>query len=264
MNRGFIHPEIQKEDWIFGGRETVINSERDWTDFLPKGEIQRRKFETSSCTEFGWLNAIETLEKKKYGIDSNYSERFVSIGAENTPQGNDPHKVAEWIRKNKLIDESYLGFNDSIKDWDEYMTPSSLPRKLTNLAKKWPYLFTHTWIAEKGTALKERLERMWDALLYSPIPVSVDAWTKKGDLYVKEEGAPDNHWCVAVGVVKNSKWLVFDSYDDDNMFIKPLDWNYDFQFAKSFKLQCFVSQTDKLQSQTETSCLTALWQQFKR
>lgn len=240
MNYGFVEPKIEPENHVLGGvgdtGKVVVNYSKDWTHYLPKGEIQRRNIETSSCTEYGTLNAIETLENKKLGYNGDYSERFVAIGAENTPQGNDPHTVAEWIRKNGLVDEIDLPFTDGFSSWHEYMQPSPLTKNLTKQGKRWVRNnnFKHEWVAPKGTSTKERLERIKDALRYSPIGVSVDAWKEKNGVYYKEQGAPDNHWTLLVAWKENP--IIYDSYVADGKYLKKLDKQYDFGYAKTYTL----------------------------
>lgn len=241
VNYGFLQPEILPENWVLGGileaKKKVLNKDRDWLTYLPLGEIQRRNIETSSCTQYGTQNAIETLEKRLFRKTKNYSERFTAIGANNSKEGNDPHIVAEHIRKNGLLEEDYLPFTDEILTWEEYMSPDPLPRKLIRKAKKWLKIrkFNHEWIAPKGADKKVRLERIKEALQYSPIGVSVDAWNEKNGIYYKEDGAPDNHWCLLVAFKEYP--IVFDSYLDDGAFLKKLDKNYDFGFAKLFTLE---------------------------
>ena len=237
-NYGLVIPEIQIDNWILGGisaTKKVLNPSRDWRPFLPWGELQSRTIETSSCSEFGTLNGIETLEKRLFGVSSDYSERLVSIGAQNTPQGNSPHIVAEWIRHNGLVNETILPFTGEITSWEEYMTPNPLTEELLSEAKKWLEIkvFNHEWVFNPQESVKAKQEKLWESLRYSPIGISVSAWRKENDLYVKEKGEQDNHWCLLVGAKKNSHWIVFDSYMDDD-FIKELEWDYDFNIAKSF------------------------------
>ena len=216
----------------------VLNPSRDWLPFLPWGEIQQRKIETSSCPEFGTLNGIETLEKRLFGVSSNYSERFVSIGAGNTEQGNSPHTVAEWIRHNGLVDETVLPFTDEITSWNEYMTPNPLTAHYLKGGLKWltKRTFNHEWVFLGGDSIQKKQEQLWEALLYSPVGISVTAWKKKGDLYVKNPDEQDNHWCLLVSAREGKHWLVLDSYMDDD-FIKELSWDYNFGFAKLYSLK---------------------------
>lgn len=238
-NYGFQSPIISPDDYVLGSgklgnRKKILNPDRDWMPYLPLGEYQSRIIETFSCTQFATLNAIETLERRLWQINSNHAERPVAIGSENGPSGNDPHKVAEWIRKNGLNDEKELPFDDSIMSLEQYMSPNPLTKELMENAKKW--LKTRSFLHEyvfTGGSIQSKQEKLLEALLYSPVGVSVDAWQKNGNVYTKTPGSQDNHWTLLVSGEKGKPWHVFDSYYDDD-FIKELDWNYDFGIAKFY------------------------------
>jgi len=242
-NLGFQPSIITSDNYILGGLgifdKKILNIDRDWTPYLPSGERQKRMIETNSCTQFGWLNAIETFEKFKTGKDKNYSERLVAIGSENSPAGNDPHVVAEWIRKNGLVDEAYLAFDDSIKTREEYMSPNPLPCSLRRKAKQWKksFDFKHEWVFHNKLPLKKKQEQLLEALNYSPVCVSVTAWKKRDGLYYKNSNDQDNHWTLMTKGRRNKPWLIFDSYLDDEAYLKELSWDYDFSFAKLFSLE---------------------------
>ena len=198
---------------------------------------QQRRIETLTCTQHGTNNAIETLERRLFNLPSDYSERLVAIGSGNTETGNDPHKVAEWIRHNGLVDEKVLPFDDSIETWEQYFSPNPLTNELSNKAKLWlkNREFKHEWVFQGGS-IQNKQKMLLEALQYSPIGVSVDAWKRNDDgLYVKTPGDRDNHWTIIVRGEKKKPWKVLDSYYDDD-FIKELDWNYDFNFAKLYVL----------------------------
>jgi hypothetical protein len=240
-NQGFIYPTFEEDHYELGGLDLytkpVLNPSLDWLPQIPYGERQKKTIDTNSCTEFGFLNQLETLETFKYGESSNWSERFLAIGAENQPLGNDPHKVMEWARHNGLVKEESLPFTEDIKTWSEYMQPDPLPRYLTDEAKEWlpRYEFKHEWLWKKQIPLHEKQERILDALQYSPIAVSVN-WVKRGDTYYKPTGARDVHWTVIAKGEKAQPWKIYDSYIDDD-FIKTLDWDFDFGVAKLITLE---------------------------
>lgn len=248
MNYGFLPTEITEEHYVLGGlgvEKKVLNPTREWRPFLPLGEVQRRTIETSSCTEFGSLNGIETLEKKLFGKTENYSERLLAIGAGNTEQGNDPHTVLEYIRHYGLANEKVLPFTDEIKSFEEYLNPRPLTRNYEQVMAKWLKRrdFKHEWVFDKSASLEEKQSKLLESLTYSPLGISVAAWHKDGDLYVKADNEPDNHWTLLVGCKPNEQWIVYDSYLDDGEYIKHLDWHYSFQFAKLFILNQKTPQT---------------------
>ncbi|HEC66973.1 MAG TPA: hypothetical protein ENI23_16985 [bacterium] len=255
-NYGFEEPCITADNHILGGLGTVkklLNPDLDWTPFLPKGERQKRLIETYTCTEYGTEEAIETLEKRLFLKDENHSERLVAIGSKNKPTGNDPHIVAEWIRKNGLVNEEVLPFDDTITSWSQYFSPNPLTQKLKDKAKEWltEYTFNHEWVF-KGGSLKEKQKKLLEALQYSPVCVSVHAWKKRGGVYVKDRGDRDTHWTLLVKGNEGKPWIIRDSYLDDGNFMKKLDWNYPFGFAKLYILN--------KKPQSKPSCF--LWKLF--
>lgn len=241
-NYGFIEPVITEDNWVLGGALTasqklVINPSRNWIPWVPKGETQIRKIETFSCTQFATENAIEIIEKKQFNRIANYSERALAIASGNSQFGNDPHKVAEIIRKGGLANEASLPFTDTIASWDDFMSPRPLTIDIIEEGLLWleRYNFYHEWVFTNGT-LKEKQNKLWEALLYSPLGVSVDAWKFDGEKYVKNEGDRDNHWTLLVDASWGKSWTIYDSYLDDQDYIKYLDWNYDFGFSKLYVL----------------------------
>lgn len=241
MNYGFLESLQTPDNYVLGGvgvEKKIINPTRNWKLFLPQGEIQKRTIETSSCTAFGTNNAIETLEKKIFGKTKDYSERFVAIGSGQRPEGNDPHTVCEFIRHNGLLEETVLPFTDEIKSIEEYLNSGYLHQGYLQLAKKWLKQrdFKHEWVFKKDEPLKTKQFKLMEALEYSPIGISVAAWHQDGDFYVKAPDEPDNHWALLVNGKQGESWEIFDSYLDDGQYIKKLDFDYNFQFAKLFIL----------------------------
>jgi len=87
-------------------------------------------------------------------------------------------------------------------------------------------------------ALEEKQKRMMMALKTSPLGVSVCAWRKQGDVYVKSKNERDNHWTVCVvGYVKDKYWLIADTYIDDGEPIKKLSWDYPFSYCKRYSIE---------------------------
>src|SRR3990167_8003460 len=151
VNHGWQEPTILGSDYWMGeghgltlGKEVLV-PDRDWRPFLPKFEPQRRAIETSSCSQQSTLNPTETLIKRKYGLEKDYSDRALAIASNNSPMGNDPNITAETLRKQGALNEEDLPFTDEIRSWQEYMTPNPLPNYLTVKAKRWGYDFKHEW-----------------------------------------------------------------------------------------------------------------------
>ena len=251
LGNGYIEPEIQEEDYVLGDGNLVgevLQPNGQWDAFLPDPELQKKRdIETSNCTGFNTLEPIEILLKRKYGGVHNYSERFVGIAAGTYPPGNDPHKVAEAIRKQGLVNESVLSFSDDIVDVDMYYSPKPLTQSLVQRGKEWLfwYDFKHDYVFQKGIPIAEKRKYMMEALKYSPLAASVFAWAENDGIYVKV--GRDNHWTTIYGYKRGEYWKVFDSYEPH---LKKLEWNYDFGIAKRYSIIKHGSTTKKSWLQT--------------
>lgn len=234
---GYIEPAILEEDYILGDGNLageILQSDGQWDACLPDKEIQHQNgVETSNCTAYATLNVIEMLLKRKYGGTHNYSERYVGIAAGTYPPGNNPHAVAETIRKvSGLISDAELPFSTNIDSIQEYYNPSPLPNSLLQRGKEWLfwYDFKHEYVFEKSMSIDTKQKRLMEALKYSPLGVSVFAWAQNDNgEYVKLGN--DNHWTVLYGYEQNTYWKIYDSYDS---VTKKLVWDYDFGVAKRY------------------------------
>ena len=155
---GLIIPEIttpeQGVEHFLGSKKLgtiVINPSGDWTQYLPTKEPQNtRDIETQNCSGFGTLNAIETLENFYQKGIYDHSDRAVGIAAGTKPYaGNDPHVVAETIRKQTVVmDEAVLPFSDDIKTPDQYYLPNPLPIDILAQGQPWAdeWDLKHEWV----------------------------------------------------------------------------------------------------------------------
>lgn len=237
-NYGYIPDTIEEDQYIFGSQsipDEVLQPTGQWGEFLPKDEFQfNRNFDTNGCTEYGNLNAIETLMKRKFEGDYNYSERYLAVLAENALEGNSPHKVLETIRKvSGVIPDSLLSFNDSITTWEQWCSPKPMTEPYLSEGKKFNdnYVFLHEWVFTDNNSNK--IELIKEALKRSPLGISVYAWLYDNDkqAYVKPKGASDNHWVCLYGYEEGKYWLIFDQYDSTH---KKLVWDFDFTCAKKY------------------------------
>ncbi len=218
----------------FGGFSKV-NPGGQWMDYTPDGEIQKNNiFDSFGCTMFNTENPIQTYMKKEFGISEEYSERYngvlsnIRIGF-----GGSPHTVAESIRKYGLLPYTLLPFDDTITSAYKYYSPKPMTQNLIKEGQKWldRFDFGHEWIWDFS---HENMKRM---LEYSPLGVGVYAWVKNSqDIYYKPSWARDNHWTSIIGYKEGEYWIVYDSYKENGTFIKQLDWNYPFGFAKRYYL----------------------------
>src|SRR3990167_4359710 len=220
-NYGFNPPEITEEDYHFGGNkiqgQVLQGNGHGWLDFLPIFEPQSRAgIETNGCTQYNTLNPIETLLKRQFGGDYNYSERGLGILAGTNPNsGNNPKTISDTIRHKGLILDSLLPFDDIIKTPEEYYQPNPLPENLIQEGERWVEQWDFGYEYVKTPFTKTNAEIIIDALQYSPLGCSVVAWAKnENGLYEKPEGMNDNHWTGLFDYEYGAYWLIYDSYDE--------------------------------------------------
>lgn len=228
IDHGFVPDEIVENDhYVFGGygslQVPIVNASRDWRSCVPSTkEIQNLNgIEPMACTNFGTLNAAQTLMKFLFGYEKNYSDRwFAKKSGTNVLVGNSPHVTAEFLRKNGDVLEIEWPFDASIKTAEDfYATPK---KSLDVSAQKFiaEYGFGHDWITPPTA------EKLWDALQYSPVGFSAHAWEKdENGFYFKPHGATDNHWVCLVYAEWGKYWLVVDSYMDHGELLKKVRWD---------------------------------------
>lgn len=239
-NYGFKPPtkeeleQSHKAGYVLGGlSQEPIQPDGQWDDYLPSYEIQHTDaYDTYNCTAYGSTNLVEIFLKRLFGIDKNYSERYLGIMAGTRPPGNSPHKVLDQIRASGLIDDILLPLSEA-KTIEEYYSPDPIPYSLKEQGRAWvrSYEMKHEWVLTPNDS--DKPERIKRALAFSPVGVSVYAWRNKDGLYYKPSGARDNHWCLIYGYKEGEYWKVFDSYDATH---KRLTWNYDFDYAKRIRI----------------------------
>src|SRR3990167_11354315 len=100
---GYLYVPEAEEDYVLGGNKLprkVLRPDSDWKKDLPEAEPQlRNAVETSNCTGFNTINAVETLMFGKGLVTEkpNYSDRGVGIMAGTRPPGDKPKNEAETI-----------------------------------------------------------------------------------------------------------------------------------------------------------------------
>lgn len=214
---GFIKPTITKEHYVLGGSPMpfiVHKEDANWTKDLPEKEIQTNRFiDTSNCTAEGTTNQIEIYMREVFGLDVNYSARWVGIIAGTRPPGNDPQRVYEAIREYGLIPEEMLPFDDSITTIEEYYSFKGADEAACYAAAaewKKKYDFYHEWAFGDGYSIEERINNMKMSLKTSPLCIAVYAWAiDERGVYVKL--GDENHWTCCPNFEELQK--VFDTYD---------------------------------------------------
>lgn len=210
------------EDYVLGGAQVVLSPlqpDGDWTTFLPVKEIQNLKgIEPFACVSYATLNCVEMLIKRKYGIERNFSDRFLAaISGTKDLMGNDPHAVGEYLRKVGAVSQETWPFDDTIKSFEDFY--AVVPPKLYELAKE----FTDEWDF-KHFYVNNDPESITKALQSSPLLISVPAWHLNADgFYYRPEGMYDNHATTLIYERVGAFRRVFDSYDAP--LIKDLTWD---------------------------------------
>ena len=240
INHGFILEEIIPNDhYILGGYGNIgaeiINSSRDWRNCIPAfHEVQNLNgIEPYACTVFGTLNAVETLKKYIYGVETDYSDRWLAkvAGISVQNRGGSPHTVAETLRNKGVVLEKDWSFDSLIKTVQEFYT--DFPAKLYTLALEFiaEFDFGHDWVACTPKDL-------YDALQLSPLGFSVYAWLKdENGYYYKPPNVFDTHWVCLVYAEWGKYWLVLDSYMDNGELLKKVRWDALPAQAKRYKLK---------------------------
>jgi hypothetical protein len=237
QNHGFQPDVIVPEDYVFGAMtkipDEILQPDGQWDSHLPIKEVQfKNGFESMNCTNYGTNNCYETIEKRKYGGEPDYSERYTGVNSGTTQSGNSPQKAAEAVRDKGMIREDLLPFDDTIDSYSEYFFPKPMTSELLIQGKNWldKYNVMHEWIDNiNSTTLKESLKR-------SPVGISVWAWSYEPSTgyYVNPGNVTPNHWVELYGYEDGKYWKIFDHYEKDH---KKLCWNYPFQFAKKYYLE---------------------------
>lgn len=245
---GFVPEPIEENQFKLGSLgDVVIKVDGNWKDFLPVFESQLEKnFDSSGCTAYGTLNAIETLEKFLTQKEQNYSDRFVYNGVGITPPGSDPHLVAEFIRKNGLVFEEDLP--DTTDSLAEFLTPRPLTPDLIIKAGKWTWTLSHQWIITPSTPKEQKVSILKAELLKGTVAASVTAWYQNAQgLYYSPPELPNEHWTHVYNV--DDAIHVNDSYLNNGTYLKALTLDHDIQYAKRYNLtrKLTVEQTSYFQ-----------------
>lgn len=210
------------EDYILGGAQVQLaplQPDGDWTSFLPTKEVQNLNgIEPYACVSFTILNAVEILIKRKYGIDRNYSDRFLAaVSGTKDLMGNDPHAVCEYLRKVGVVMQDVWPFDSAIKTFEDFY--GVVPPKLYELAKEFnnEWDFTHFYVNNDPESITKALQS-------SPLLISVPAWNLNSDgFYYRPEGMYDNHATTLIYQRIGAFRRVFDSYDAP--LLKDLTWD---------------------------------------
>lgn len=211
-NTGLILEAPRPRDWCFDGitgaeRKVMMESNPDWSDFMPVGEMQRRDgVDLMHCVSESSENAIEGLLNFK-GIPkdtANRSVRHLAIASGTTRAGNSYRNVAEAVISAGICKYSMFPFPDPVTWGEYYLEGRTLPENIIIDGLRWrdDWHPAWEWIAPtpNGTPVHELIR---DALRYAPVV------------------ACDNYHSVVVVKDLGDRFKIFDSYDP---YFK--EWNY--------------------------------------
>ena len=235
----FIYPVITDADRNYGVIEKIVRPDGDWRKHQPPTEHQNvRGIESSACYVEGEQHAIASLLEAEYGvIDDNYSSRFNALLSYGTPNGGDPVAAAYSINHHGLIPDSMMPFGYEIENWDDFhswkgVSEDECKKKGKDYLQLWE--LNYKIEVERDFPIATKYLLLKKALTKSPVPISVYAWYQNGDVYIKPEGARDNHLVEAVYLDEQNRVHVRDTYEPFDKILAP---NFDFDFAMSWSAQ---------------------------
>lgn len=242
------------EHWVFGSSEMpyeVLQADGDWSNYLVVKERQDlNNVEPFACVVYTLLNCIEILIKRKYGLERNYSDRFLATIVNTRGKGSSPQGACEFLRKIGVVPQEIYPFDETIDTEDKFFAP--IPQSIIELAKE----FNEEWDF-KHEFVKTDKESITTALKSSPLMISVYAWVKNSkDLFYRPNGATDNHATTLIYERVGEFRRIFDSYDSP--FIKDLEYGDMPMIIKRFRIE----KKTKVEPIKKDNILIKLWNWF--
>ena len=206
----------------------VLRRDGQYDNYLPEDELQHTpSFDTYGCTVYGTENIQQTMERV-HGLESKeYDERYNYNLAKIVPPGADPHVVSDIFRLNGVVS----GVFPMVGTLAEYATPRPMPSKYVSQGVAHPHELRHQWLWSKPISKEERIKLIKEYLQYSPLGVSVTAWSQENGVYV-DKGQPNTHWTMLYGY-NDKGWKIYDSYFPHR---KILSYDHNIQVCKRYIL----------------------------
>lgn len=231
-NHGLIIKKFKKQDWKFKGLGEYIQCDSNWEKYLPIPEYQNRKFDKMACVSYSALNCIETLIKKIYNKDINFSDRYLAKVSGTSIYGNTFQNVAESIRKKYgLVTEDI--YPDEGETWNEYYR--EIPEELYSKGKS----FYNDWKVN-WECVENNTENIKEALKYAPLQVSVCLNRIDNNGIYQITKTQPNHAVMLFAYKEGEYQLIFDHYEKN---IKKLA--LDFKFGAALKYNIIQTNTMK-------------------
>lgn len=210
-NYGYKKSIVKPESHVFGSGNSapfpIVNPNGDWSNHLVIKEFQNLNgIEPYACVIFTILNCVEILIKYQYGIERNYSDRFLAAIVDTRGGGCMPDTACEFLRKIGVPPQEVWPFNETINTSDKFFEKA--PQKVMDIAKE----FTEEWDF-RHKFVNSNHEDISRALTCSPLLFSVYAWIDKNGIYYRPEGKRDIHATTMFYERPNVFRRMFDSYD---------------------------------------------------
>jgi len=217
--------EETKTDYLFGEEKVaaeVLQPDGQWMNYLPTPEYQKKyNLDVLACVSFSCLNCIETLYKRKFNEERNFSDRFLAKISGTTDHGNSLWKVADTLRHKGEVDEQdWAWWTPEIDTWEEYY--ASIPAEIVLKA----LLFLNNFEINYEWVDVNDKEKIKTALKYAPLQATVglNAVDENGYYFCSTKPFY-NHAVCLFGYKENDYWLIFDHYEQ---VVKRVKWDYQF------------------------------------
>ena len=203
-NYGLVIKKKDPRDFVLGGvfslPKVVIQPDGQWDAYLAREEAQSIPFETYNCTGYATNAVFETLFNRLNAGIGDRSDRFLGIRAKTKPPGNDPHVVAKAAKNNGVIAEETLPFSN-LNNINEYFSFKGGEEWKCDLEgqdflKNYSIGYEDVW--QGKISVSEKQYRIKEALIYSPLTLSIYAFKEKDGVYVSD-GNKNNDLVMAYG-----------------------------------------------------------------
>jgi len=226
-NTGLIIKKPQPQDWrvgsVSGFDSAVLQKDHNWHEYLPIKENQfSRHFDTMGCVSFSALNCLEMLQKRKYGNEVNWSDRWLAKVSGTTRRGNWLQSVADTIRHTGLLLESEYPYprQEAGFDWDDFYkdVPLSMFEEAGDFLKE--YEVTYEWVDIRNR------DNLLYSLRFTPLQVTgvFPSHRKAVDGIIPREEGLHTHAYTIYGGKYGEYFDVFDHYTVEK---KKIAWDFD-------------------------------------